>query len=61
MRIVWKEVDIYKSTQFKGKTLPEYIIYVMVDDTIIEAYIEIGDENKLKRIETLKPLHGTTN
>lgn len=50
MRIVSKEIDQYKSTKHKDKRISEFIIYLMADNTSVEAHVELGPENRDKRI-----------
>lgn len=54
MDILVKEIDVLKSTKFKGKVLSEYIIYLMVDETPIEAYTVFGSDKVVELIEKLK-------
>ena len=59
MDIKINEIDVYKSTKFKGKVLSEYIVYLMVDDTPVEAYTAFGEEltivlNTLKDINNIE-------
>lgn len=61
MQILTKEIDKYKSTFHKGRVISEYIIYIMIDEVIIEAYTELGEENKNNRLRILNNIHGTTN
>ena len=37
---------MYKSTKHKNKTISEYIVYLMMGDTPIEANTAIGVEDK---------------
>lgn len=53
MRLVIREIDKYKSAKHKNKILTEYIIYLMYGDTPIEAYLEIGELAKNKKIVEL--------
>jgi hypothetical protein len=57
MRILVKTCDVFKSQKHKQKYFYEFIIYVMVDDTPIEAYTEIGGELRNKRILELMSTH----
>lgn len=67
MDILVKEIDVLKSTKFKGKVLSEYIIYLMVDETPIEAYTVFGSDKvveviqKLKGTSTINKTHFETN
>jgi len=62
MEIVVKEIDQLKSIKHKNRKITEYIIYLMVGPTIIEAYTEIGDDNKNKKLKELEAQisYGTT-
>jgi hypothetical protein len=53
MQIVVKEIDRLKSSKHKNRVISEYIIYRMVGDTIIEAFTELGDENKERKLKEL--------
>lgn len=46
MYILVKKIEEYKSTRFKNKVIPEYIIYLLFGDTPIEAQIAIGDKER---------------
>ena len=61
MRIVTNEIDIYKSSKKRGKTISEYVVYLMFENTIVEAYIEYGVEAKEKRIKELISKHRVNN
>lgn len=52
-KIVIKEIDIYSSKFFKGKTISEYLIYVELDGTRIHAYTELGENAKKERVNEL--------
>ena len=54
MHILIKLIDTYYSKQHKGKTLNEYIVYVMVDDVLVEAYTEIGSEKVVNLVDELR-------
>lgn len=43
-KIIIKEIDKLKSTTTKDKFISQYIIYYMVNDAKVEAFIEFGDE-----------------
>ncbi len=53
MNLLVKQIDVFKSVKHKGKIVAEYIIYVMIGNTPIKAYVEIGNEAKDKRILSL--------
>jgi hypothetical protein len=53
MVLLSKEIDKYISEKYEGRVISEYIIYVMCGETITSAYIELGDENKIKKINEL--------
>lgn len=57
MEIEVKIIDTYKSQTFKGKTISEFLIYLKVDNTPIEAYTVIGDGELSKKITDLKKIH----
>lgn len=61
MRIVTNEIDIYKSSKQKSKTISEYVVYLMFENTPVEAYIEYGVEAKEKRIKELISIHRVNN
>lgn len=63
MEIVVKEIDQLKSSKHKNRIISEYIIYLMVGPIIIEAYTEIGDDNKNRKLKELEASisNGTTN
>lgn len=46
MYILVKKIDEYKSKVHKNKTIPEYIVYLMLDDTPIEANTAFGEKEK---------------
>ena len=46
MYILVKKIDEYKSKVHKNKTIPEYIVYVMIGDTPIEANTVLGEKEK---------------
>jgi hypothetical protein len=53
-KIIIKEIDKYNSLLFNGKTVSEYIIYLMSEDGVKkEAYLEIGEEAKKLRVNEL--------
>jgi hypothetical protein len=54
MEILIKTIDEYESSTHKNKTIVEYIIYVMVGDTPIKAYTELGLTNLYQRLDELK-------
>lgn len=53
MNLLVKQIDAFKSVKHKGRTIAEYIIYVMIGDMPIRAYVEIGKEAKDRRIVSL--------
>lgn len=53
MHIVVKETDQYKSSIHKNTMLSEYLIYLLMDDTLIKAYIEYGTHAKNERVFSL--------
>jgi hypothetical protein len=54
MTILSKEIDKYKSAKHKKKIITEYIVYLMIDNIPIEAYIEFGSNNMHNRINIIK-------
>lgn len=46
MYILVKKIDEYKSTKYKNKFVSEFIVYLMVDNTPIEANTVLGEEQK---------------
>lgn len=46
MYILVKKIDEYKSKTHKNKVVPEFIVYLMIDDTPIEAVTAFGEEQK---------------
>jgi len=53
-KIIVKEIDKLVSTSFKNKSINEYIIYINVGGVNTQCFIELGEENKTKRILELK-------
>jgi hypothetical protein len=64
-RIVIKEIDRLKSKTNKTKIVSEYLIYVMLnhdgEDIKLKAFSEIGEENKISRINQIILEDFTTN
>lgn len=64
-RIVIKEIDKLKSKTNKTKIVSEYLIYVMLnhdgEDIKLKAFSEIGEENKIARINQIILEDFTTN
>jgi len=52
-KIIIKEVDQYKSQNFRNKTISEYIIYLMDGDVKLEAFTEIGTKAKNERVQMI--------
>lgn len=46
MYILVKKIDEYRSKRHKNKFIPEFIVYLMIDDTPIEATTAFGEEQK---------------
>ena len=61
MRIVAKQIDVFKSVTKKNEYVNKYIIYLMYEDTPISAYIEYGDEAKDRKILELNKRYQITN
>ena len=57
MYISVKTIDTLKSTTHKGRIIFEDIIYIMVGDIPIKAYIEYGSKACVDRIDELKKEH----
>lgn len=53
MKIIAKQIDIFKSVTQKNKYINQYIIYLMYDETPISAYIEYGEDAKNKKMVEL--------
>jgi hypothetical protein len=49
MRILAKQIDVFKSLTKRNDYINKYIIYLMYEDTPISAYVEYGDEAKNKK------------
>ena len=64
-RIVIKEIDRLKSKTNKTKIVSEYLIYVMLnhggEDIRLKAVSEIGEENKIARVNQIVLEDFTTN
>ncbi len=55
-KILIKEMDI----KIDGDSIvSEYLIYYILNGENIKAYIEIGENNKNKRVDSLKLIKGT--
>jgi hypothetical protein len=52
-KILIKEIDKLKSTTTKDKFISQYIIYYMVNEVKVEAFIEVGDEAMSLRVNEL--------
>lgn len=61
MQILVKQIDTLKSKTHKNKTLVEYIVYLILGNTPIEAYTEIGTNMLNQRLKTLVSLNNTKN
>lgn len=56
MQILVKQIDTLKSLKHKNKTVFEYIVYLILGTTAIEAYTEIGTnmvDNRVKKLLSL--------
>jgi hypothetical protein len=53
MQILVKQIDTLKSQKHKNKTIFEYIVYLMLGPTPIEAYAEIGTNMVNERIKKI--------
>lgn len=52
-KILIKEIDKLKSVSSKDKFISQYIIYYMVNEAKVEAFIEFGDEAMNIRVNEL--------
>jgi hypothetical protein len=57
MYILVKKIDTLKSKIHKGKTINEYIIYIMIADVAIKAYLVYGKHEMIDKIDSLKEQH----
>jgi len=53
MRIVAKQIDVFKSLTKKNEYVNKYIIYLMYEETPISAHIEYGEEAKNRKMVEL--------
>lgn len=53
MNVLVKKIDEYRSKLNKSKIIFEYIIYLRLGDSILEAYTAIGEEDKDSTIKML--------
>jgi hypothetical protein len=60
MRIVAKQIDVFKSLTKRNDYINKYIIYLMYEDTPISAYVEYGDEAKNKKMVELSTKYQIT-
>lgn len=51
--ILIKESDRLFSKIHKNKYVPAYLIYLIENDVRLECYSELGDENKVMRVNEL--------
>ena len=58
MTILIKENDKYTSNLHKGRFILEYIIYLMIGEVATEAFLEVGETNKDKRLKNILETHG---
>ena len=61
MEILSKKIDTFKSSKHKGKSIDEYITYLMVDGTRIEAYVTLGLELTDMFVESIATENKITN
>ena len=61
MRIIAKQIDVFKSVTQKNKYINQYIIYLMYEDTPVNAFIEYGEEAKNKKMVELSVKYQITN
>lgn len=53
MRILIKESDQFTSSLHEGRTVSEYLVYLMKEDRPIECYLELGEDAKKYRVNEL--------
>jgi hypothetical protein len=56
-KIIIKQIDILTSKLYKDKTISEYLISITQNNIPLDAFIEIGDENKKVRVNELMLKH----
>jgi hypothetical protein len=61
VKILVKQIDLFKSVLNKGVYVPKYIIYLMYENTPISAHIEYGDEAKQKCVSELNKKYQITD
>ena len=60
MRLITKQIDVFKSLTKKDEYINKYIIYLMYEDTPISAYIEYGEEAKNRKMVELSTKYQIT-
>ncbi len=60
MRILAKQIDVFKSLTQRNKYVNQYIIYLMYEETPISAHIEYGEEAKNKKMLELSTKYQIT-
>jgi hypothetical protein len=60
MRILAKQIDVFKSLTQRNKYVNQYIIYLMYEETPISAHIEYGEEAKNRKIIELSTKYKIT-
>ena len=61
MKILVKEIDLYKSVINRKQYVSKYLIYLMYEDTLVSAYIEYGEDSKNRKIQELDRKYQITN
>lgn len=61
MHILIKTIDRLKSMTHKNRVIPEFIIYIMIDEIPIIAYIKIGKSDMIDKLEEIKLQYNITN
>lgn len=56
-KIVIKEIDKLTSRLHKNRVISEYLIYLVSDDKILEAYTELDEDPKNTRVNELILTH----
>ena len=56
-KIIVKEVDKLTSKLHTGRVINEYLIYLSLDNKMIEAHTEFGEASKIARVNELILTH----
>lgn len=57
MKLIIKEIDVFRSLKFKNKTIKHCIIYVMLDTVAVEAVLTENDVDTEKMAKYLIDKH----